>query len=121
MHCAYAHGCMSSVGTDIDECQDGTHNCHLRADCQNNPGSYTCKCMRGYTGDGFECTRIACPNLENPENGRVTVTGSSFQAQAQYECNDGFRLNGLDVLVCLISGQWSSLPPTCDGKYTGSA
>ncbi|XP_048248036.1 protein NEL-like isoform X2 [Haliotis rufescens] len=41
---------------DIDECTDGTHNCHAKADCTNTDGSFTCKCKDGYDGDGVKCT-----------------------------------------------------------------
>ena len=42
---------------DIDECTAGTHNCPATvADCVNLPGSFTCECVAGYTGDGFTCT-----------------------------------------------------------------
>lgn len=41
--------------TDIDECVDGTDNCHIDAICQNTPKSYKCICKSGYTGDGKHC------------------------------------------------------------------
>lgn len=31
------------------------HNCHVNADCNNTDGSYTCKCISGFNGDGFMC------------------------------------------------------------------
>ncbi len=40
---------------DIDECTDGSHDCHQRAICTNEPGSYTCTCPSGWTGDGKNC------------------------------------------------------------------
>lgn len=111
----------SSLLTDIDECLDGTHACDINAECLNTIGSYECVCILGFTGNGRQCSRIACPRLDSPENGRVTITGSGFRAQALFECNSGFRINGLDVLVCLVSGMWSSKPPTCDGKSTDTS
>ena len=44
------------MSTDIDECTLATHNCDTNADCLNNPGSFTCSCNVGYTGDGITCT-----------------------------------------------------------------
>ena len=32
---------------DIDECDEGTHSCHLDADCTNTEPSYTCECKQG--------------------------------------------------------------------------
>ena len=43
------------VFTDVDECLQGTHSCSLYAICSNTKGSYDCRCMTGYTGDGQNC------------------------------------------------------------------
>ena len=41
--------------SDINECQTDTP-CHSNAWCNNTDGSYTCECVPGYSGDGFNCT-----------------------------------------------------------------
>ena len=46
----------SNQCADIDECTDGTDNCHDDAQCTNTDGSFTCMCNSGYTGDGTTCT-----------------------------------------------------------------
>ena len=43
---------------DIDECTTGADNCDTNAACTNNPGSFTCSCNHGYTGDGVTCMGI---------------------------------------------------------------
>lgn len=101
---------------DIDECLEGAHTCDAKAQCLNTVGSYECSCIIGFTGNGHQCLEIACFQRGPPENGQVTSMGTGFRDQALFECNPGFRLNGPDVLVCLVSGMWSSKPPTCDGK-----
>ena len=40
---------------DIDECVVGSHDCGPNARCINIPGSFTCACNQGYSGDGFTC------------------------------------------------------------------
>ena len=41
---------------DLDECTDGTHNCHnIFATCQNRVGSFECSCNDGFSGDGVNC------------------------------------------------------------------
>lgn len=40
---------------DVDECVEGTDNCHIDAICQNTLRSYKCICKSGYTGDGKHC------------------------------------------------------------------
>ncbi|MAJ97119.1 MAG: hypothetical protein CMI56_00705 [Parcubacteria group bacterium] len=56
---------------DIDECSEKKANgenensstrkdktCHKNASCTNTKGSFECKCLSGYKGDGFECEDI---------------------------------------------------------------
>ena len=40
---------------DIDECNDGTDDCHDMAQCTNTDGNFTCECNQGYSGDGQDC------------------------------------------------------------------
>ena len=39
---------------DIDECDVG-NDCNSNAICSNTNGSYDCKCIAGFLGDGYEC------------------------------------------------------------------
>ena len=41
--------------SDIDECEKGSHDCHINANCTNTPGSYNCTCRPGYTGNESIC------------------------------------------------------------------
>ena len=40
---------------DVDECIEQLDNCNHKATCLNNHGSFSCQCMEGYYGDGFDC------------------------------------------------------------------
>ena len=42
---------FSNVFLDINECEDPSV-CHVNATCDNTPGSYTCTCEPGLSGDG---------------------------------------------------------------------
>ena len=44
--------------TDIDECSTDPSACDKNADCINTDGSYSCKCKRGFDGDGKACRGI---------------------------------------------------------------
>ena len=44
--------------TDVNECTNDQHTCHLHGNCTNTDGSYTCDCIDGYTGDGNICFGI---------------------------------------------------------------
>lgn len=39
----------------MDECSEGTDDCHIDAICQNTPKSYKCLCKPGYKGEGKQC------------------------------------------------------------------
>ena len=43
---------------DVDECSDADLNmCDTENGvCVNTVGNYTCRCINGFTGDGFVCT-----------------------------------------------------------------
>ncbi|VDK28353.1 unnamed protein product [Gongylonema pulchrum] len=43
---------------DVDECRSGSALCDRNAWCVNTIGSYACKCMVGYSGDGQKCTYV---------------------------------------------------------------
>ena len=41
---------------EIDECTSATDDCDTNAACTNTPGSFTCACNQGYTGNGITCS-----------------------------------------------------------------
>ena len=43
---------------DVDECSKESHTCDDAAECINTHGAYTCKCLPGYTGDGYDCSGL---------------------------------------------------------------
>ncbi|OBS76972.1 hypothetical protein A6R68_16576 [Neotoma lepida] len=51
--CIYVPGTGGAV--DVDECSEGTDDCHIDAICQNTPKSYKCLCKPGYKGEGRQC------------------------------------------------------------------
>ena len=61
---------------------------------------------------------VTCPNLENPGNGTVDVSGNQPGDTAVYSCNDGFTLDGEDTRTCGQDGKWSGSEPTCVGTLT---
>ena len=48
---------LLSLLADLDECAiPETNECDLNALCTNTEGSYVCRCLDGYQGDGRNCT-----------------------------------------------------------------
>ena len=55
-----------------------------------------------------------CPDLSDPANGMVTMTGNLAGDTATYTCDLGFQLNGASVLNCQTDGTWDNSLPTCE-------
>ena len=54
---------MPTPGVDIDECQSNLVTCSETSTCENTVGSFVCKCISGYGGEG--CTDIdECSNKQ---------------------------------------------------------
>ena len=46
-----------STKLDSDECaSEEVNECDPKALCTNTEGSYVCRCLKGYEGDGRNCT-----------------------------------------------------------------
>lgn len=74
-------------------------------------------CMQIYTHKHNELTSTAvdCGPLDDPENGRVDVLGTTLGSPAIYRCSQGFELIGEERRVCTVTGQWSDEAPECRG------
>ena len=52
--CADGFTLNETTCIDINECD--TNVCSPSANCINTKGSFSCKCLPGFVGDGFNCT-----------------------------------------------------------------
>ena len=60
---------------------------------------------------------VQCPNLPDPQNGRVSQRGNKPGDRASYTCNSGYELVGQSSRTCQNNGQWSGDAPTCESKW----
>lgn len=67
---------------DVNECLED-HRCSPHATCSNLPGTYTCTCKQGYTGNGIVCKDInECLNYDICDQGKMCVnTDPGYQCQ----------------------------------------
>ncbi|WP_245767871.1 carboxypeptidase regulatory-like domain-containing protein [Stigmatella erecta] len=63
---------------DTNECMVNNGGCSVNATCTNLPGSRTCACNDGYTGDGISCVELPPGTLTvtAPNGGEQWSTGS---------------------------------------------
>ncbi len=59
---------------------------------------------------------VLCPDLVSPPNGVVMMTNRSVGSVAEYSCDVGFQLIGMEQRTCLQNGTWTDIDPTCVGK-----
>nr|XP_023668437.1 signal peptide, CUB and EGF-like domain-containing protein 1 [Paramormyrops kingsleyae] len=89
---------------DVDECSEGTDDCHIDALCQNTPKSFKCICKPGYKGDGKHCEDM--DECDNDYTGGCVHECINIPGNYRCTCYDGFMLahdghNCLDVDECL--------------------
>lgn len=54
---------ISFAFADVNECANAESNdCGANALCTNTNGSYSCRCLVGYQGDGVVCTGEVLPD-----------------------------------------------------------
>lgn len=102
--------------TDINECGLGTDNCHIDATCSNTPGSFSCACDSGFTGDGV----TTCDDIDEcglgTDNCSVDATCSNTIGAFACTCNFGFTGDGAtctDIDECA-----SPMTNNCDSNAT---
>ncbi|XP_066290717.1 adhesion G protein-coupled receptor E2-like isoform X3 [Branchiostoma lanceolatum] len=107
-------GTCCDIAADVDECALGTDTCHDQATCANTPGSYTCDCNSGYTGNGNSCTdedECALGTDTCDENAICNNTPGDYTCT----CGDGF--NG-DGYTCTDDDECALGTDTCDDDAT---
>ena len=62
------------------------------------------------------CEEIVCPNIDNIDNGKLTVEGFKFRQSVYYECEMGYSLIGSFSRTCMENGSWSGKEPSCTPK-----
>ncbi|XP_035901734.1 sushi, von Willebrand factor type A, EGF and pentraxin domain-containing protein 1-like [Anopheles stephensi] len=59
------------------------------------------------------CKLTRCGTINAPLNGQVILSKTSFGGEARFTCDEGFLLDGPDILHCTARGTWSGSVPEC--------
>jgi hypothetical protein len=62
------------------------------------------------------CALVDCGGLEDPPNGTVTLSVTTYESVANYSCNAGYNLNGGSSRICLNTSEWSGSRPHCSSQ-----
>ena len=62
------------------------------------------------------CTAVDCEILTDPNNGDVMLTTTTYLSIANYSCDTGYNLVGVDQRICTSAGTWSDGEPTCESE-----
>ena len=75
---AHTQDIIASLTNDINECLVGNGGCSANAACTNTPGSRTCACNTGFSGDGVTCTDIneCATNTDNCDANAASCTNT---------------------------------------------
>uniref|UniRef100_A0A8C4SRN2 Nidogen 2 n=1 Tax=Erpetoichthys calabaricus TaxID=27687 RepID=A0A8C4SRN2_ERPCA len=93
---------------DVDECNH--HNCHPHATCHNTPGSYNCRCLGGYDGDGFQCT----PHPDVPS--RLKTACEQHRDNLQAELNQRGSQPNVGAYIPQCDEEGNYRPLQCHGS-----
>ncbi|NXI30986.1 CFAH factor, partial [Sterrhoptilus dennistouni] len=74
----------------------------------------------GWSNDIPHCEVIKCLPVQEPENGKIIMTGAfelgqeySFGQVVNFQCNAKHKLVGAEEIVCSANGKWSNDVPEC--------
>jgi len=107
----------SSVTTchDIDECAtDSDNNCSENAACTNMPGSFTCACYAGFSGDGVTCSDVdEC--AAGTDNCNTNATCANTDGSFTCACDQGYSGDGV---TCTDNNECTDGSAGCDANAT---
>ena len=75
-----------------------------------------CEDSHLWSGVMPRCVPTECPVLSAPKNGIVVCTAErSYRSICQFKCNDGYELNGNNIMECSAEKKWNpDEAPTCE-------
>lgn len=73
-----------------------------------------CQADGTWSHKSLTCVPAYCENPSPIPNGRVLGSEFDFNSKINYECDEGYTLNGDSTRVCQSDGHWNKPEPRCD-------
>ncbi|XP_045205733.2 CUB and sushi domain-containing protein 3-like [Mercenaria mercenaria] len=72
-------------------------------------------CQKDGTWSDYEhnCTIKDCGQLLPPTNGTILISSTTYLSTAEFQCNEGYDLNGDSIFLCRDDGLWNGTTPFC--------
>ncbi|XP_034567359.1 E-selectin-like [Notolabrus celidotus] len=112
--------CSPSLSSTISDLTLHPHGMVCTFSCDEGhemQGASSMKCAQTgqWTSTPPTCTAMRCPLLEAPENGQVNCSNDEqvYNSQCVFTCDEGYSVDGHDLLICDPSGSWTGEAPTC--------
>ncbi|KAL8570681.1 hypothetical protein ACOMHN_039116 [Nucella lapillus] len=80
----------------------------------SDSSSIVCQEDGGWSHPLPQCPPVACPPLGSLDHGSMEGDDNTFGGEFLFECDEGYRLDGVDSVVCLESGRWDDALPVCE-------
>ena len=61
-------------------------------------------------------TGVPCAPLQSVDYGSIENVCEVYECDANYSCQPGYMLEGINRIACMASGNWSAPAPTCLGE-----
>ncbi len=99
---------------DVDECEEGFHDCDMNATCSNTEGAYDCTCHEGYEGDGWTCEppplspeviELAGRYLSAQQGLREAVIFGSFDGSLDLDGDDALTILDMVAARCIAHAE----------------
>ena len=103
---------------DENECDTGTHDCHILSQCKNLLGSYSCSCGPGTLGNGTYCEQLPVPVIQLAARGGPDRPGGSDGAKEGTVKQ--MNKNGVWCSLNEFYKPWQSKPNCPEPKCTGT-
>ena len=62
------------------------------------------------------CAAVDCEILTDPDNGDVMFITTTYLSIANYSCDPGYNLVGVNQRICTSAGTWNNGEPTCQSE-----